>query len=142
MLFIVTRHNLAQGSAALSYHNGFQHFGCDGGKDPLVEIHANVCIYPGQLLLLRTQENSQRDVHVLQICTDRSVPYLAPRMFHFTRTFAASEYGNSTWLASYAEDNRSLNPRDDEVGPFSGYDGKDSPDTIKDHCPLSSVHCR
>lgn len=61
-------------SAASSYHNGFQHFGGDGGKYPFVEIHADVCIYPGQFLLLGAQEDSQRNIHVLQICIERFSP--------------------------------------------------------------------
>ena len=51
----------------LAYNDCLQDFRGDGGKDALVVVHSNVGVDVRQTLLLGTEQDTQGDVHILQI---------------------------------------------------------------------------
>ena len=50
-----------------TYHDGFENFVGDGGKYPLVVILAQVDVQLGQVGNLGPEQDTQGDVHILQI---------------------------------------------------------------------------
>ena len=57
------------------------------------------------------------------------------------QTFAAGDDRDSPWLAPHAEDDRSLDPGNEEVGSLPHHLREDAAEPVKYHRPLSSVHC-
>ena len=58
-----------------------------------------------------------------------------------SRTLAPSDDRHTTWLATDAEYDWPLDPRNEEVGPLSWHSLQHSSKAVKDHCPLSTVNC-
>lgn len=56
-------------------------------------------------------------------------------------TFTASNHGDPPWLTPDTEGNRLLNPRDQEMSPLSRNCVQHTPETVKDHHPLTTINC-
>ena len=54
-------------------------------------------------------------------------------------TFAAGDDGHTSRLAPHTEDDRPLHPGDEEVGTLAHHMREDPSESVKYHCPLSSI---
>lgn len=62
-------------------------------------------------------------------------------LFKYVYTFAACDDRNIAWTGTAIEDDRFLNPGNEEVGALTNDGFLNSPESVKYHCPMPCVHC-